>query len=64
MELFRVNKDNISDLYNLNIKLAESENQKHLFTADRQSYADAFLASTPACFGFLAYQGSLLKICT
>lgn len=43
MELVRVNKENISYPYDLNVKLAESENKKHLFTADRQSYADAFL---------------------
>ncbi|MDN3560044.1 hypothetical protein [Vreelandella neptunia] len=58
MELARVNKENINDLYDLNVKLAESENQEHLFTADRTSYADAFLASTPACFGLLPYEGN------
>ncbi|MDR5874613.1 GNAT family N-acetyltransferase [Vreelandella gomseomensis] len=58
MEIARVNNENINDLYDLNIKLAESESQKHLFTADRQSYADAFLAPTPACFALLAYQGN------
>jgi len=58
MELARVNYENINDLYDLNVKLAESENQKHLFTADRQSCADAFLASTHACFGLLAYEGN------
>lgn len=57
MKLASVNKENIDDLYDLNAKLAESENQRHLFTADRQSYSDAFLATTPACFGALAYQG-------
>ncbi|KPQ22222.1 MULTISPECIES: hypothetical protein [unclassified Halomonas] len=56
MELANVNKGNIDDLYDLNAKLAESEKQRHLFTADRESYADAFLATTPACFGSLAYQ--------
>ncbi|MGP9766861.1 hypothetical protein ACT3UM_14145 [Halomonas sp. AOP13-D3-9] len=56
MELARVNKENINDLYHLNAKLAESENQKHLFTAVRKSYADYLLASTPACFGLLAYK--------
>lgn len=28
MELARVNYENINDLYDLNVKLAESENQK------------------------------------
>ncbi|MBT2788531.1 MULTISPECIES: hypothetical protein [unclassified Halomonas] len=50
MEIASIDKENIDDLYGLNAKLAESENQSHLFTADRQSYADAFLATTPACF--------------
>ncbi|MDQ7733549.1 hypothetical protein QT231_12635 [Halomonas sp. SpR1] len=56
MELASVDNENIDDLFDLNAKLAESENQRYLFTADRQSYADVFLATTPACFGFLVYQ--------
>lgn len=56
MELANVDNENIDDLFDLNAKLAESENQRYLFAANRQSYADAFLATTPVCFGFLAYQ--------
>lgn len=58
MELKRLNKLNINTLYDLNVRLSESENQRHLFSANREDYADAFLSAMPTCFGFLAYEGN------
>lgn len=58
MELRSLTEKNINALYDLNAQLSESENQRHLFTAAREDYAEAFLSSHPSCYGLLAYQDS------
>ena len=54
-KIIKVEESNLDTLYDLNYQLAVNENQKDLFIAARDAYAQMFLGSTPIAFGFLLF---------
>ncbi len=55
MNFIKVEESNIDVLFDLNYQLAADENQEELYTAQRDSYASAFLSKNPIAYAFLSF---------
>tara|TARA_B110000114_G_C14948262_1_gene339272 strand:+ start:218 stop:664 length:447 start_codon:yes stop_codon:yes gene_type:complete len=59
MQFIEVDNSNIKTLYDLNLQLAEDEDQKELFTASRDSYHKEFLSKNSISWSFLVFDENI-----